>query len=121
MGGWTPCLGSEALAQALVVRGQATHREQGEIWPWGLSEGMGGALEGEKLGYGASPGQLVSVGPTTPLPCFTALPTNRSHPAAQQSRLAPGPRLADLPGTSALNRSWSLTRGGGGCVPPSLW
>lgn len=46
MGGWTPCLGSEALAQALVVRGQATHREQGEIWPWGLSEGMGGGSRG---------------------------------------------------------------------------
>lgn len=96
------------------------------------------------------PRQLVSVGPTTLLPCFTALcgrqlsspalfpsvlslalqaqplgpeqacalvvlcalgfPPGPSPPIGptlppQQSRLAPGPSLADLPGTSALSRS----------------
>lgn len=68
-----------------------------------------------------SPSRLVLCsGSCVPLAFPQALPTSRSHPAAQQSGLAPGPNLTDLPGPSALSRAWSLARGGG-CVPPSLW
>ena len=44
-------------------------------------------------------------GSCVPLAFLQALPTSRSHPAAQQSGLAPGPSLADLPGPLALSRS----------------
>lgn len=63
---------------------------------------------------------MLCSGSCVPLAFPQALPTSRSHPAAQKSGLAPGPSLTDLPGPSALSRAWSLARGGG-CVPPSLW
>lgn len=166
MGGRTPCLGSEALAQAPVVGGRLPIGSRVRSGPGGSQRGWGGSQGGEARLWGIpraagirgpyhpptllhcplwppicpvqpsshlscrllcrlSPWALSRLvlcgGSCVPLAFPQALPTNRSHPAAQQSRLAPGPSLADLPGTSALSRSWSLACGGGGCVPPSLW
>ena len=163
MGGWTPCLGSEALVQGPVLGGRLPIGSRSRSGPLG---GAGGGFQGGEAGlWGISraPGThgpchpptlpycplwlpVCQVQPSSHLSCHLlcrlspwslnrlvlcsgscvplafpqALPTSRSHPAAQQSGLAPGPSLTDLLGPSALSRAWSLARGGG-CVPPSLW
>lgn len=164
MGGRTPCLGSEAIAQAPVVGSRLPIGSRVRSGPGRLSEGMGEAARGRSwaMGHPRAAGIHGPYHPPTLLHCplwppwLSSQPSSHLScprllcraqpwalselqalrwscvplafprpsppilgvpPAAQQSRLAPGHSLADLPGTSALSRSWSLARGGGGCVP----
>ena len=71
MGGWTPCLGSEALVQGPVLGGRLPIGSRSRSGP--LGGAAGGAFKGEKLAYGASPGHLAPMGPATLPPCLIAL------------------------------------------------